>query len=159
MRALDSAWNGDAGPQILSLRVKDLCYQTNPIGDGFLNKHFQVVSLSYTVKAQIGSLHGEGASKCHNWGPLSRPTPFSALLPAASIWCRMVEVLAVGWKGRIYSLVTMGQVMTRWHAHYAHTHNQTLNRIKNIFNINIFADKEYLCRYSTQGTLFLHYST
>ena len=95
-------WGRQSANIVLAGWVKDLCYQTNPIGDGFLNKHFQVVSLSYTVKAQIGSLQGEGASKCHNWGTLSRPTPFSALLPAASIWCRMVEVLAVGWKGRIY---------------------------------------------------------
>ena len=146
-------WGCRSANIVLAGWVKDLCYQTNPIGDGFLNKHFQVVSLSYTVKAQIGSLQGEGASKCHNWGTLSRPTPFSALLPAASIWCRMVEVLAVGWKGRIYSLVTMGQVMTRWHAHYAHTHNQTLNRIKNILISlqikNIFVDILLRAHYSS----------
>ena len=56
-------WGCRSANIVLAGWVKDLCYQTNPIGDGFLNKHFQVVSLSYTVKAQIGSLQGEGASK------------------------------------------------------------------------------------------------
>jgi len=66
------------------------------------------------VKVQVGTFYKEkelATRRFKNWITLSRPISFSTLLPVASIWFRMVEVLAGG-GGYDLVLVTMGQVVT-----------------------------------------------